>query len=179
MDAMEILASERLADMMTSPPCLTQKHVLILEIGSLKDIVCLCSSIYLPWTCKNLVLFSAMKCKFIIIKRWSISLFMTFTKRNWELVPMKQTLERKTKRIFTCFETNTSASFYLLCLVINFFIRELFQTARLSIYSSHAWVKPKTLKNALKIDKEQRMNTGHWMDHMDGLNLMTRSVGRK
>ena len=84
-------------------------------------VICLSSS-----NVQKLSTFSAIKCKFIIIGRWSISLFMTFTKRNWELVLMKQILERKTKRIFTCLET--SASFYLLCLFNNFFILELFQT---------------------------------------------------
>ena len=90
--------------------------------------------------------FSAIKCKFIIIERWSISLFMTFTKRNWELVLMKQILERKTKRIFTCLET--SASFYLFCFVRNFFNLELFQTILKAIsfcrslqdLSNDAWI---------------------------------------
>lgn len=63
---------------------------------------------------------------------------------------MKQIHERKTKRIFTCLET--SASFYLLCLVRNFFIinyLKLFQ--KLSHCVELAEIFPMTLKS-LKSD---------------------------
>ena len=36
-----------------------------------------------------------MECKIIKRERWSISLLMTFTQKNWELVPIKQIHERK------------------------------------------------------------------------------------
>ena len=150
MDEMETLASERLAsdgsnltsyahalifhlcernvhfweadvmDMMTFSPLAYPKSCPHAWNGVFKRhcllvVICLSSE-----NLQKLSTFSAMKCKFIIIERWSIFLFMTFTKRNWELVLMKQIHERKPETIYTCVET--SASFYLLYVVRNFFI---------------------------------------------------------
>lgn len=119
MDAMETLASERLAsdgsDLTSCAHalmfhlCCCFDHFLVKEMSYLRDdvmdmmtfsplaypkacphawngvfkrhcllvVICLFSS-----NLQKLSTFSAMKCKFIIIERWWISLFMTFKKRN-------------------------------------------------------------------------------------------------